>query len=51
MKLRNLPLLLFLLATIVVNVSCEPDKILNDINVVSDSGNENNQEKPREPED
>ncbi|RXG22738.1 hypothetical protein DSM00_1841 [Leeuwenhoekiella aequorea] len=51
MKLKNLSLLLFLLATIVVNVSCEPDRITNDINVISDSGNENNQEKPREPED
>ncbi|RXG29179.1 hypothetical protein [Leeuwenhoekiella marinoflava] len=51
MKLRNLLLSLFLLATIVVTISCEPDKMLNDINVVSDSGNENNQEKPRDPED
>lgn len=51
MNLKKLTVLFLLLTATTMTISCEPDKMLNDVNIVSDSGNENNQEKPREPED
>ena len=51
MKLKKLHLLLLLITTTITTISCEPDKMLNEIDVISDSGNEENHGDPRGPED
>ncbi len=51
MKLKKLPVLFLLITTTITTISCEPDKILHEIDVISDSGNEENHGDPRDPED
>ncbi len=51
MKLKNYALLVLFAVVAFANTSCEPDRFLEENTVVSDSGSENNETKPRDPDE